>query len=134
MFGERRGVRYSAGAGFPWRPGGVARAAEPQSVWDRMAEAIPGFAYVWVGIHGRRMTTRAQAATVIDGLGMKDFVVVDFEGVDFVGEVFAHAIFVDHMYRYTYRPAAINARPEVAVVIRRMERLAELRRYSDAQS
>lgn len=79
-------------------------------------------------------TARAQAATVMDGLGMKAFVVVDFEGVDFAGEVFAHAIFVDHMYRYTYRPGAINARPEVAVVIRRMERLAELRRYSDAQS
>jgi hypothetical protein len=131
MRGERRGVYYEAGPGFPWRPQGVARGADPLNVWDRLAEAVPSFAYVRLGLLGPRMHTRAQAQTAVDGLGDKHFLIIDLRDVVYVSEAFAHEVFVAHEFRYTYPPMPINALPEIERVIERVRRFQQLRTIND---
>ncbi len=131
--GERRGVYYSAGPGFPWLLQGVARGADPLDLWERMAAKFERFAYVRLRSLGRRMHTRAQARSAMDGLGDKDFVVIDFAQVDSASEAFAHEVFVEHVYRYRHPPMPINMSAGVEVVVERMRRFEQRRDRADQQ-
>ena len=92
-----------------------------------MAAKFPGFAYVRLGALGRRMHTRAQAQSAMDGLGDKSFVVVDFAEVESISETFAHEVFVEHVYRYDHPPMPINMNAGVAVTVERMRRFEQRR-------
>lgn len=91
--GFGRGIRYVPGPGWPLDRG-VVRGGVDQGggFWEHLTSEAPELAYVSVRRASRGTQRAEHARALVFGLDLKDFVIVDFEGLDRISDPFADAL------------------------------------------
>jgi hypothetical protein len=129
--GIGRGVRYRPGPGSSWFTGSVRGGdATPTDFWVALAEQMRELAYVSVARAARGTRQAVHARALLEGLGFKGFVILDFAGVERVSPTFAAAL-VSSLQHFTPRWVLINASTEIDRALARAARLDGLRPKPD---